>query len=321
MTVTMPKSTRCWTVLLVSAILLLPSDVASQAKEEPSAPLISFLTNQSDRPDKESLEIGLFSCGQVTANLAAAQRLAGLGESAISSIERELDVIEQDAGRRRYGSRWLELAYARIRGRAAYPRLRRIEGDAMQGLGRPNLDDAIALSLCLTSYVSDSRSGIRRFRCARSPEPRDALDQLILAWEKNDRSMLDASLSPRARGALTALLKASTWEAMRSEHWRGKSGDALAVGYRFGISGRWAEPDETLEQERRPGDAAVLSQQRDFRLDTFFKDKSGEDCGKHSVSFVTSTVGAEKESPGYLVDNSDLGDLLGTIASCATRNQ
>jgi hypothetical protein len=196
-----------------------------------------------------------------------------------------------------------------------------MEGDALQGLDRPNLDDAIALSLGLTSYVSDSRSGIRRFRCVRSPEPRDALDQLILAWEKNDRSMLEASLGPRARGALTALLKGSTWEAMQSELWQGKSGDGLAVGYRFGISGGWAEPDETLEQEREPGDAAVLSQQDDFRLDTFFKDRSGKDCSKHSVSFVTSTVGAEKESPAYLVDNSDLGDLLGTIASCATRSQ
>ena len=303
-------------MLLTINLLWLPSDAASQVKEEASAPLIRLLTNQSDRPDKESLEIGLFSCSQVTANLEAAQRLAALGELAVPSIEKELDVIEQDATEGRYGSRWLELAYARIRGRAAYPRLRRLR----QGLDRANLDEAIALSLGLTSYVSGSRSGIRRFSCVRGPEPRDALDQLILAWSNNDRSMLEAILGPRGKEALAMLLKARTWEAMRDVLWRGRSSDTVVVGYRFGISGLWAEPVETLEPERDLGDAALLSQQQSFDLNTIFKDRSGEECERHHVRFVKGSVGGGNQAPAYLVDSPELGELLRTIASCADRN-
>ena len=90
-----------------------------------------------------------------------------------------------------------------------------------------------------------------------------------------------------------------------------------AVGYRFNISGRWSEPDESLEQVEEWGDATVLSEQADFRLDTLFKDSSGEACGRHYVKFVRGSTEAKSESLTYLVDNLDLGDLLRSIGSCA----
>jgi hypothetical protein len=304
--------------MLLSAVLsLLPGNGASQRKEESSAALIKFLTHQSDRPDREDVQIGLFSCGQVIADLATAKALADLGDSAISAIEKELDVIEQHGSQWRYGSRWLQLAYARIKGRAAYPRLRRMEGDPKASLHRRNLDDAIALSLGITSYVSDSRSLTRNFRCGRGPEPRDALDQFILAWARSDRPLLEATLGPNSKAALMALLRETSWEAMRAEIPGGETVGSVAVGYRFDIPGRWSEPEETLEQEREWGDAARLADQVEFGLGTFFKDSLGKDCGWHQVKFVKASAGADKEVLPYRVDNSDLTQLLRTIASCA----
>jgi hypothetical protein len=102
---------------------------------------------------------------------------------------------------------------------------------------------------------------------------------------------------------------------MRALLWGGKS-SRVAVGYRFDTPGRWAEPDETLEQEREYGDIAVFS--RNPVLETHFANKSGVDCGKDLVKFVRVPVAAAPGYLGYLVDNSNLDNLLRTIGHCAT---
>ena len=262
--------------------------------------------------------MGLFGCGQVTADVEAATALARLGDSAIPEIEKALNAMENRGGPRGYGSMWVQLAYARIKGPSAYPRLRRLEDDSKEAFERDNLDSAIALSLALTSYVSNSRLPIRNISCTRGPEPRDAVDQLILGWERNDRSWLERSLGPRARTALKALLQGKTWAAMRSELWSAKPDDRVAVGYRFNIPGHWSEPAHTLEQQPASRDNTRISLKDEFNIDTVLTDSSGTDCGTRPVALLksrTSAVGREK----YLIDNSNLGDLLRLISSCAAR--
>ncbi len=290
----------------------------AEAQERSAADLIRFLTFRSDRPHKGNALMGLFTCGQTTADLEAATSLAKLGNSAIPEIERALEAIEKPGNRWKYGSQWLARAYAKIKGPAAYPRLRRMEGDPKLGLDRDNFDTAIALSFGLTSYVSDSLPRIRSFSCARGPEPRDPLNQLILGWETNDRRWLQASLGPSARAALNSLLAGRTWGEMRADLWRDKSGSGVAVGYRFEVPGRWSEPDHTLEEET--GDvAAPIMEGPHFDLDTQFTNRSGGDCGRHSVKFIETPAGVGPGHLMYLVDNSDIGDLLSLISACAAQ--
>ena len=290
-----------------------------QTQEQSPSHFIQFLTWQSD--DRRGKPM-TFTCGQVRTERAAAKSIANLGSSALPEIERVLDSIEKSSqeSKNAIGAAWMLYAYTKILGPAAQPRLQRMMTIPNLGFLRLNLDYSMALSFNLTSYVSGFRKPEKVFHCHRHEEPRDTLNQLILAWERNDRPLLEASLGPNARAALESTLRGKTWARLRSDLWSGKSGDQVAVGYRFDISGAWSEPDETLDPDREWGDAAALSEQSEFRLDTLFKDSSGVDCGRFHVKFI-QTGGEQKETLPYLVDNSDFGDLLSTIASCAGRNR
>jgi hypothetical protein len=286
----------------------------ARAQGRSAADLIRSLTDQSDRPDLENERMGLFSCGQVTADLEAAKSLVRLGDSAIPEIEKELDAIEERGYQLGDGSMWLQLAYARIKGPDAFPRLRRMGGGPKLGFHWHNADSAIALSLSLTSYVSDSRSLAKSARCSPGPKPRNALDQLVLAWERDDRIGLEASLGPRAGAALKSLLAGRAWADMRAGLWSGGPGDGLAVGYRFEPPGWWSRPEETLGEE---GEYVALANPENPDFETQFVNASGGDCGKRRVKFLKIPMGLGPRDLLYVVDNSDLGDLLRLIGSCA----
>ena len=296
--------------------LLSAGSVSVLAQEGSAADLIGYLRRKGEGLEQQHTRAGVFRCGQLIEDLARARFLVKIGASVLPDIEKELDSIEAGDKQSGYGATWMELLYARLKGAAALPRLRRMEGSRELGISRHNLDGSIALALRLTSYVSDSRPPIRIISCTRRSEPRDAFDQLILGWERNDRSWLESSLAPGARAAMRSLLVGKTWATLRSELWpRERRGD-VSVGYRFDLAGPWSEPDETLE-EKRDVDSAPDAGSRDLYLDTSFKDKSGADCGKHRVKFLMIQSGGS-ESRKYLVDDQDLRGLLRTITSCAT---
>lgn len=275
---------------------------------------VRFLSHQSASSDEKEME-GTFTCGQAAADRDAARSLAKFGNSAIPEIEKELDAMEDRGPRLGDGSPWLELSYARIKGPIAFARLHRMEGDPKAGINRENMDSSIALSLGLTSYVSDSRLLLHNFDCFRGPEPRDALDRLILGWEKNDRQWLEASLGPHAKEALATLLGKSSWYEMRADILQGRLGTNLAIGYRFEILGRWSEPpivlDERLEGDKPTSDSLTPE------IETVFKDRSGNDCAKQSVKFIGQQPDAGQKT--FLVDNADVGDLLRAMSSCMAR--
>jgi hypothetical protein len=185
-----------------------------------------------------------------------------------------------------------------------------MEGDPIRGSARRNMDGAIAISLALTSYVSDSLPLLRNISCTRGPEPRDPLDRLILGWERNDRPWLEASLGPRARVSLNSWLDHQPWADMRQQLWPVQSA-GVAVGYRFEIAGRWSEPIWTL-----PEPSANGVQAPDFDIETHFTDRFGNNCGRKRIRFLSVT---ENRVDRYLVDDSDLTDLLRLIGTCATR--
>src|ERR1700734_582618 len=121
-----------------------------------------------------------------------------------------------------------------------------MRGDPNFGFLDASLDTAAALSLDITSYVSDWRQFVPENSCG-GPSPRKALDQLILAWERNDR---------------------------------GKPSDNIAVGYGFDSRSRWSKPPEMQEDYHYP-------RIEDIELDTVFKDGSGKDCGRRRIKFLS----------------------------------
>jgi hypothetical protein len=282
-----------------------------QADGASTAELIKSLSN---RPWGESLD----ACGSIRTYFAIASSIVRWGAASIRELEKAFDSLEAQGEASRYSenSYFLLLAYARIKGASAYPRLRTMAANPKLAFLALGLDSAAALSLNLTSYVSESSPPVLVFHCRRADEPRDVLDQLILGWERHDREWFEGSLGPTARAALNSMLKEKTWNEMRTELWLGKSGGPVAVGYRFEISGRWSEPEEMLDKAKS---SVTFPNLETPEIPVQFKNISGGDCGKISVKFLKRPKSVDSGYRKYFVDNSNLQELLGVIASCATK--
>ena len=86
----------------------------------------------------------------------------------------------------------------------------------------------------------------------------------------------------------------------------------LRSGYELETLDRFAEPEETLDDTHRE----ITTSQQDPAIGVLFKDSSGIDCGR----YVVKLRGARTvQDLGYLVDNSNLADLLRLIGTCAAR--
>jgi hypothetical protein len=271
-----------------------------------------------------------------------------MGYSALPAIEEALDSFEAKGEESPFASKaeWLLLAYAQIKGPSASTRLRRMIGKPILKDYAPSLDKSVALSLNLTSYVSSFRKlkehqckvddtdavtlssrpckstsreiPLRSIRCDRGNEPRDVLDGLILASETGDRLLLGWGLGPQARSALRQL--PSTIATAK----RTRGSGPLAMGYRFAVAGRWSEPDEDLKQEKQP--TVIPGNAASFDLDTIFYNRFGSKCESLRIVFTrVPEIGWRdqngKPAPGppeYLIDNSNLVDLLRVAARCGT---
>jgi hypothetical protein len=201
----------------------------------------------------------------------------------------------------------LIMADARLKGAAAFPRLRQMRGDP-HFTEATALDPAAALSLGLMSYVrvityyrtllftEDRLSDLRRggnYACSISPipfRPEQALDFMIFAWETGDRALLKETLGPNARAGLDSLLHDETWDALRTRLWHITLTGKVAVGYRF------------------EGKGSGSFYRGDRAFDTVFKDGAGKDCGRRRIRFL---------SPDLVIDTPDIEDLLGLISHCA----
>jgi hypothetical protein len=303
-------------LLVVFVALLLARGGTGQTKQRSPGDLIRYLIYQSERPDREASLLGLFSCGHVEEDRAVAASLVKMGISAIPAIEEAIKSIDERGEQSEFAMNavWLLDAYARIKGPAAQPRLRSLIGNPKLVFLQAGLGDSVALSLGLTSYVSEFKVPTNIVDCSRPLEPRHALNQLILAWERNDRPWLEASLGPAARTAMESLLKGRSWASMRAQFWDTKTAGGGAVGYRFAIPGRWSEPEETLEEEAENGD--LTPSPLNPEIETLFSNASGGDCGRLRIRFLQTQAGGKRGPLPYLVDNPDLGLLLRLIASC-----
>jgi hypothetical protein len=300
-------------VVLAFQVQLAADGGGAQSAEQSPSDLISFLTYQAGRTDTHGLTRGVFNCGAANAEARedrpATEALVKMGTRAIPEIEAAFQSIEAYGQQSpfAFNSALLLSAYARIRGRDAYSRLRSMLRNPRLAFLQRGIDSAVAISLGTTSYVSDSRQLADTAVCGGVLEPRDLLDQLLAAWQRNDRHWVEGSLGPAAMGALSSSLQEATWEGQRAKLWGSNPGVGDAVGYRFVTAGWWSAPEEHLEMkisQRTPANPLI---------DTQFTNRSGRDCGSYRVKFSR----AEEFYVKYLIDNPDLAGLLRLIAACA----
>jgi hypothetical protein len=235
-----------------------------------------------------------------------------MGTSAVPAIEEAINSFEALGENSEIWSQagWVLLAYAQIEGPAAFPRLHRLIGNPKLGAYAFGVDNSVLVQLPSREVPIES------FHCDRGEEPRDALDRMILAWETDDRPSLEAALGPTAESALTQLLKGTTWAAMRSALWSGRLKTNVDVGYRFDVPGRWSDSEETLEDERLAGNPQGNYNHPEIK--TSLTTRSGNTCGETRLTvFSTPHTPWPEGRRRYAVDNSDLGNLLQRIASCA----
>jgi hypothetical protein len=300
--------------LFAASLFLVNNRGASSGSREPSpAQLIRVLC----RKHAAGPRIPFMTCRggqtQVQESRAAAASLLALGPSALPEIEDALDSVEKRglSSELAPGLGWLEYTYGRIKGPAAYERLRRISDSPSLSPYHYGTTTFIAVALGLTSYVDSHR--VPSIILCRSTEPRDALDQLILAWETNDYPSFVASLGPTATAALRLMLAGKKWDDLRRDLWKpGPSTGRVAMGYHFSFSGPWSTPDETMEQDKPPVDLAQFPAPV---ISTRFSTSTGVDCGNRQMKFLLTRSG--QFGPWrYVVNDSDLGDLLRLMSAC-----
>lgn len=293
-----------------------------QAPKQSADDLVGFLTYQSGGRTRPI--VVATSCGQTAEDREdreAEKTLISLGPLAVPSLEAALDSIEALGSQSAfaYNSAWLTNAYAHIRGPRAYPRLSRMLPNPKLTGFEGNFDSALAVALGLTSYVSDfggtatvfGERVTRRPPCL-GPEPRDALDDLILAWENDDVGWLEKRLGPSSKASLKSMIEGKTWEGLRAELWPGGPHGGVAMGYQFEVAGSWSQP-----RDRPEGKSVGVADSGPFHanpeIDTLFKNSVGNDCGRHRIRFLTT----QDFFNLYLIDDADLGSLLRLISSCA----
>lgn len=282
-------------------------EARAQSNEASPGELIRYLTYQADRPAQAGVLAGLFGCGQVDEDRSKTKALIAFGFSAVSELERAFDSIVALGESSPFAvnaGRLLE-AYAAIRGEAAFDRLSRIGANPSLGFLRRSADQAIAVALKLTSYVSETRPVVREFRCDRMTEPRDVLDRFILGLERGDRLLVEESLSPAVKTSLTSLLETTDRRGVDAK-------TSIAVGYRFEApTGEARKPDT----EPSADDAGALRRSKRLEMHVTFSDASGRECSKSVVGFLAFEED-NSMAPNYLLDSPDVAALSRTISMC-----
>lgn len=272
------------TGLFTALALLLVGSASGQTGNEFASTLIRSLSPK--RPNGKPIVLA-FHCGMMNGPQQGRQtalKLVELGKTALPGLERAFDSIEKRGSLSGLDTHWLFFAYARILGPEAAPRLLKMRRNPTLANARRSLDDALALSLGLTSYVSvmggPSPSMVCRFQL-----PRDALDKLAVSLWLGDLAELQKILGPKAREALDQALQARSWDTLRPDIWHLGTGVDDAVGYRFEIMGQWSEPEETLRQPRLEYRSPPSTSGK-FSFETQFTDSAGKDCARYKVDFT-----------------------------------
>jgi hypothetical protein len=295
---------------------------AFQISDETSASeLIRSITHQSDGLVNEYVQFAVSPCwlGGAKDRLAALALLQ-LGPRALASLDDALRSMESEGADSHFflNSSLVLAVYAETMKELAVPRLKQMMGNPKLKDYWGPLEDAMAIALSVTSYVSphhappygDYAEG-DHFYCEPG-QPQDALDQVIFAMETQNASLIRRSLGANAAKEIDRLLASGQWRRRYGERPAGPTG---AVAYTFDVPGRWSEPNAKIRWSRE-----TATPIRNANLSTRFKDKDGRECGTYQVRFVREDrVRIEPGLDAYKVDNVDFEGLAKVISSCASR--
>jgi len=305
------------TLLVAVSLSLLGRTADGQSGDKSPSEIIELLS----RVDPYFAS-GMFTCGVTTTeeqHRALAAELTQKGPAAIIQLENVFDSLQDRGIKSPYyrSGGWFFFAYASMLGPAADKRLRAMIADPKLVPLQVSLDEALAISIGLTSYLSSNRKYTRGDVCRRA-EPRDPLDELIAALQQGDLSRLAPVLGPSATAAFGRMQGDKSGTDFRRQIWHVPPEGESAVGYLFEVRGRWSEPEVVLEGPSRIsrdyGDAPLLADE--VSLVTKFKTGRGEDCGTYSVDFHAVHLGVEVH---YQVNNSSLDGLIRLINYCFVR--
>lgn len=241
----------------------------------------------------------------------AIERLVSFGERSAPALEQEFDAISKKGGDGQHTPNLQQLfyVYARIRGARAFPLLRDMELRPNLGSETVSIDGAIAVALGLTSYLSIAHPSLRVLVDCQGQQPRDALDQMIVSWERGDPLWFETSLGENAARAV-AVKDDEEWRAFRRAFWRDSPN--AAIGYKFQVPGSLSDSSMLI-----PFQARVPNDERKLDLDTAFYDRNGRNCGHMMIKLIQE---ATPKPPGYLryvVDNPNVAEVLQLISACA----
>ena len=303
-------------LVLLWLLLFGASNGQGQPREMSASDLIRFLTYQADRPQRAAVLLGISGCGYVSEDRAASLALVKEGVTAVREIEKALGSIESmgEGSEFALNGAWLLYSYASIKGPDAYPRLRHMAENPRLASFTLALDEALAISFGLTSYVSSTRAPLKVFNCRRTEDPRDAMDRLLLGLLRGDLALVDAAVTERTAALVNPMVRDRTLIAFGGQSGNGSTGAHLALGYRFEVAGPWGKPDELLT-DAGATEASLLDSDV-VELGVVLTKDSGTPCSRQRVRFVRDDD-RNGMARGYLIDEPKPQGLLQAISSCA----
>lgn len=272
--------------------------------------LVKFVTYQN-RSEVFDPTLNCVATGSAKRDREAIERLVSLGERSVPALEEEFGAIAKKGENGQYtpNLQLLFYAYATIRGARAFPLLRDMELRPHFSSETVPIDGAIAAALGLTSYLSVVHPLGRLLVACQGQQPRNALDQMAVAWERGDRLWFETSLSGAAARAV-AVKDDDEWQAFRRTLWRDAPNGA--IGYKFQVPGSSSEPSTLI-----PSQARVPNDEEGVDLDTAFYDRNGRSCGHTMIRFIRVATPKPPGYLGYVVDNPNIADVLRLISACA----
>ena len=104
---------------------------------------------------------------------------------------------------------------------------------------------------------------------------------------------------------------------MRARPGNARADGRVAVVYRIIDAGRWGEPRQTLDDDKKY--PTVDLNLIEPKIEVTFETSAGKDCGTASFNLVRTPVGKWVPDLPYLISNTNLPDILHTVTSCAAR--
>jgi hypothetical protein len=287
--------------VVMALLILFGSAGTGGLRAQPAAESVSEILRRLQ--DASVSRRALLRCGTEWRDAEAARKIAlelvPLGVLGLPEIERALESYydEGDSSEFANSAGWIALAYSQIRGASAVPRLKFLIENPKTARMHDKLSDAIANALGLSFYFEPNSEP--PFITCRAPEPRDALIDLLFAFQTQDASRLGEGIVPELR---------VTGESLARSAWGNGDGPKFnAVGLRLEIEGEWVRPAEGLDEFRPP----KLPRIADVMVK--FSDAGGRQCGAARVDLRSPSLGER-----YLVNNENIAEMFSIISKCAT---